>query len=125
MGRHRIERSLTSTGLLWYQRHLLRVPFHSTRCRVLTGWRRPFISFFSPLQKSFMWNTLSIQYSPLIEEEWDEHYKVTCEYGYDYWKTVSFPFLNVEWVFSLGFTPSSFRLSPKFGLVAEWRRATR
>ena len=51
-----------------------------------------------PLQKNFMWNTLSIQYSALIEEEWDEHYKVTCEYGYDYWKTVTFPFLDVEWV---------------------------
>ncbi len=43
-----------------------------------------------------MWNTLSIQYSALIEEEWDEHYKMTCEYGYDYWKTVTFPFLDVE-----------------------------
>lgn len=47
-------------------------------------------------QKNFMWNTLSIQYSSLIEEEWDEHYKMTCEYGYDYWKTVTFPFLDVE-----------------------------
>lgn len=43
-----------------------------------------------------MWNTLSIQYSTMIEEEWDEHYKVTCEYGNDYWKTVTFPFLDVE-----------------------------
>jgi hypothetical protein len=36
------------------------------------------------------------QYNPLIEEEWDEHFKVTCEYGYDFWKTVTFPFLDVE-----------------------------
>ncbi len=48
------------------------------------------------LQKNFMWNTVTIQYSPLIEEEWDEHFKVTCEYGYDFWKTVTFPFLEVE-----------------------------
>ena len=45
-----------------------------------------------------MWNTVTIQYNPLIEEEWDEHFKVTCEYGYDFWKTVTFPFLDVEWV---------------------------
>ena len=69
-----------------------------------------------------MWNTITIQYNPLIEEEWDEHFKVksenntfscqrnvminhfskqtlfqiTCEYGYDFWKTVTFPFLEVE-----------------------------
>lgn len=47
-------------------------------------------------QKNFMWNTVTIQYNPLIEEEWDEHFKVTCEYGYDFWKTVTFPFLDVE-----------------------------
>jgi hypothetical protein len=23
-----------------------------------------------------MWNTVTIQYNPLIEEEWDEHFKV-------------------------------------------------
>ncbi|XP_040571406.1 uncharacterized protein [Lepeophtheirus salmonis] len=46
--------------------------------------------------KNVMWNTVTIQYSPLIEEEWDEHFKVTCEYGYDFWKTVTFPFLDVE-----------------------------
>ncbi|XP_059085027.1 uncharacterized protein LOC131881992 isoform X3 [Tigriopus californicus] len=46
--------------------------------------------------KNFMWNTVTIQYNPLIEEEWDEHFKVTCEYGYDFWKTVTFPFLDVE-----------------------------
>jgi hypothetical protein len=46
--------------------------------------------------KNYMWNTVTIQYSPLIEEEWDEHFKVTCEYGYDFWKTVTFPFLEVD-----------------------------
>lgn len=51
-----------------------------------------------PLQKNLMWNTVTVQYNPLIEEEWDEHFKVTCEYGYDFWKTVTFPFLDVEWV---------------------------
>lgn len=48
------------------------------------------------LQKNLMWNTVTVQYNPLIEEEWDEHFKVTCEYGYDFWKTVTFPFLDVE-----------------------------
>lgn len=43
-----------------------------------------------------MWNTITVQYNPLIEEEFDEHFKVTCEYGYDFWKTVTFPFLDVE-----------------------------
>lgn len=43
-----------------------------------------------------MWNTLSIQYNELIEEEWDEHYRVTCEYGSDFWKTVTFPAVAVE-----------------------------
>ncbi|KAJ8951238.1 hypothetical protein NQ318_010266 [Aromia moschata] len=46
--------------------------------------------------KNFMWNTVTVQYNPLIEEEYDEHFKVTCEYGYDFWKTVTFPFLDVE-----------------------------
>ncbi|XP_022911882.2 uncharacterized protein [Onthophagus taurus] len=46
--------------------------------------------------KNFMWNTITVQYNPLIEEEFDEHFKVTCEYGYDFWKTVTFPFLDVE-----------------------------
>lgn len=49
-------------------------------------------------QKNLMWNTVTVQYNPLIEEEWDEHFKVTCEYGYDFWKTVTFPFLDVEYV---------------------------
>lgn len=50
----------------------------------------------SIFQKNFMWNTITVQYNPLIEEEFDEHFKVTCEYGYDFWKTVTFPFLDVE-----------------------------
>lgn len=53
---------------------------------------RKYFLFF----KNFMWNTITVQYNPLIEEEFDEHFKVTCEYGYDFWKTVTFPFLDVE-----------------------------
>lgn len=49
--------------------------------------------------QNFMWNTITVQYNPLIEEEFDEHFKVTCEYGYDFWKTVTFPFLDVEYGF--------------------------
>ncbi|XP_021920364.1 uncharacterized protein LOC110830143 [Zootermopsis nevadensis] len=59
--------------------------------------------------KNFMWNTVTVQYNPLIEEEWDEHFKVTCEYGYDFWKTVTFPFLDVE--VATG-NPVLFTLSP-------------
>lgn len=55
-------------------------------------------SLFFHLQKNLMWNTITVQYNPLIEEEFDEHFKVTCEYGYDFWKTVTFPFLDVELV---------------------------
>ncbi|XP_055844953.1 uncharacterized protein LOC129911249 [Episyrphus balteatus] len=58
---------------------------------------------------NFMWNTVSVQYNPLIEEEFDEHFKVTCEYGYDFWKTVTFPFLDVE--VATG-NPVVFTLSP-------------
>lgn len=43
-----------------------------------------------------MWNTLSIQYNPIIEQEWDEHFRVSCEYGSDFWKTISFSPFNVE-----------------------------
>lgn len=43
-----------------------------------------------------MWNTLSIQYNPMIEQEWDEHFRVSCEYGSDFWKTISFNPFNVE-----------------------------
>ncbi|CAG0903190.1 unnamed protein product [Darwinula stevensoni] len=46
--------------------------------------------------KNFMWNTVTVQYNSMIEEEWDEHFKVTCEYGYDFWKTVTFPMLDVH-----------------------------
>lgn len=56
-----------------------------------------------------MYNTVTIQYNPLIEEEWDEHFKVTCEYGYDFWKTVTFPFLDVEVNTA---DPVSFTLTP-------------
>ncbi|KAF4524285.1 hypothetical protein B566_EDAN012048 [Ephemera danica] len=59
--------------------------------------------------KNFMWNTVTVQYNPMIEEEWDEHFKVTCEYGYDFWKTVTFPFLDVE--VATG-NPLVFTLSP-------------
>uniref|UniRef100_A0A1B0D5E8 Uncharacterized protein n=1 Tax=Phlebotomus papatasi TaxID=29031 RepID=A0A1B0D5E8_PHLPP len=59
--------------------------------------------------KNFMWNTITVQYNPLIEEEFDEHFKVTCEYGYDFWKTVTFPFLDVE--VATG-NPVVFTLSP-------------
>jgi len=45
-----------------------------------------------------MWNTLSIQYNSIIEQEWDEHFRVSCEYGSDFWKTVSFSPFNVELV---------------------------
>lgn len=43
-----------------------------------------------------MWNTLAIQYNALIEEEFDEIFRLTCEYGSDFWKTVTFPAINVE-----------------------------
>ncbi|KAG9510776.1 hypothetical protein GZH46_00672, partial [Fragariocoptes setiger] len=43
-----------------------------------------------------MFNTLSIQYNPIIEQEWDEHFRVSCEYGSDFWKMVSFSPFNVE-----------------------------
>lgn len=56
-----------------------------------------------------MWNTVTVQYNPLIEEEFDEHFKVTCEYGYDFWKTITFPVLDVE--VATG-NPIVFTLSP-------------
>ncbi|XP_046402964.1 uncharacterized protein LOC124168740 [Ischnura elegans] len=59
--------------------------------------------------KNYMWNTVTVQYNSVIEEEWDEHFKVTCEYGYDFWKTVTFPFLDVE--VATG-NPVVFTLSP-------------
>ena len=30
-----------------------------------------------------MWNTITIQYNPLIEEEWDEHFKVSVKQQLD------------------------------------------
>lgn len=67
--------------------HLLNSHFFSTS---------HFDLVLTPPQKNLMWNTVTVQYNPLIEEEFDEHFKVTCEYGYDFWKTVTFPFLDVE-----------------------------
>nr|CAH0103653.1 unnamed protein product [Daphnia galeata] len=78
------------------------------RCGTLGGNTHNLDSRKQPT-KNFMWNTLSIQYSALIEEEWDEHYKMTCEYGYDYWKTVTFPFLDVG--VATG-NPMTFTLTP-------------
>lgn len=44
----------------------------------------------------FMWNTITVQYNPEIEEDWDEHFQVTCEYGYEFRRTVTFPVVGVE-----------------------------
>ncbi|GFY39680.1 ZP domain-containing protein [Trichonephila inaurata madagascariensis] len=44
----------------------------------------------------YLVNTITVQYNPVIEEDIDEHFRVTCEYGYDFWKTVTFPVINVE-----------------------------
>ncbi|KAL3205033.1 hypothetical protein MRX96_011351 [Rhipicephalus microplus] len=43
-----------------------------------------------------LWNSLTVQYDRQIEDSADERFRVTCEYAFDYWKTVSFPLLNVE-----------------------------
>ncbi|XP_075748136.1 uncharacterized protein LOC119173003 [Rhipicephalus microplus] len=43
-----------------------------------------------------LWNSLTVQYNRQIEDSADERFRVTCEYAFDYWKTVSFPLLNVE-----------------------------
>ena len=51
---------------------------------------------FIQRRDQLMWNTLSIQYNAMIEEEFDEHFRLTCEYGSDFWKTVSFPSVGVE-----------------------------
>ncbi|XP_076053513.1 uncharacterized protein LOC143032531 [Oratosquilla oratoria] len=78
--------------------------------------------------KNMMWNTLTVQYNPLIEEEWDEHFKVTCEYGYDFWKTVTFPFLDVEVktgnpvVFTL--TPPECHMEIRYGYGTSGTRVT-
>ncbi|KRT78316.1 hypothetical protein AMK59_7224, partial [Oryctes borbonicus] len=76
----------------------------------------------------FMWNTITVQYNPLIEEEFDEHFKVTCEYGYDFWKTVTFPFLDVEVatgnpvVFTL--TPPECYMEIRYGYGTSGNRVT-
>ncbi|XP_071532451.1 uncharacterized protein [Panulirus ornatus] len=81
-----------------------------------------------PRQKNMMWNTLTVQYNPLIEEVWDEHFKVTCEYGYDFWKTVTFPFLDVEVqtgnpvVFTL--TPPECHMEIRYGIGTTGERVT-
>lgn len=73
-------------------------------------WFKAFHKLFNVhRQKNFMWNTVTVQYNPLIEEEFDEHFKVTCEYGYDFWKTITFPVLDVE--VATG-NPIVFTLSP-------------
>jgi len=78
--------------------------------------------------KNFMWNTVTVQYNPLIEEEFDEHFKVTCEYGYDFWKTVTFPFLDVEVatgnpvVFTL--TPPECYMEIRYGYGTQGNRVT-
>ncbi|KAK4884864.1 hypothetical protein RN001_001135 [Aquatica leii] len=78
--------------------------------------------------KNFMWNTVTVQYNPLIEEEFDEHFKVTCEYGYDFWKTVTFPFLDVEVatgnpvVFTL--TPPECYMEIRYGYGTNGNRVT-
>ncbi|KAG7157936.1 putative Zona pellucida-like domain-containing protein 2 [Homarus americanus] len=78
--------------------------------------------------KNMMWNTLTVQYNPLIEEVWDEHFKVTCEYGYDFWKTVTFPFLDVEVqtgnpvVFTL--TPPECHMEIRYGIGTTGSRVT-
>lgn len=85
-------------------------------CKFLTGFRREHLNLIGKwfvlsvvfVVQNFMWNTITVQYNPLIEEEFDEHFKVTCEYGYDFWKTVSFPFLDVEWVNSIKFMLNPF-----------------
>lgn len=72
-------------------------PTVSLRVSAFLELRNHFFLFFHfIIKKNFMWNTVTVQYNPLIEEEFDEHFKVTCEYGYDFWKTVTFPFLDVE-----------------------------
>ncbi|GIY46198.1 ZP domain-containing protein [Caerostris extrusa] len=37
----------------------------------------------------YLVNTVTVQYNPVIEEDIDEHFRVTCEYGYDFGKQSS------------------------------------
>ncbi|CAG9813458.1 unnamed protein product [Phaedon cochleariae] len=73
-------------------------------CMYINGTGRDYYEFFIQLNRCGTLgknthteeNKKTPTYNPLIEEEFDEHFKVTCEYGYDFWKTVTFPFLDVE-----------------------------
>nr|KAF7432347.1 hypothetical protein H0235_005271 [Vespula pensylvanica] len=97
------------------QSHLITGYSYDPDCMYVNGTGRDYYEFYIQLNrcgtlgenthhqdsrknptKNLMWNTVTVQYNPLIEEEFDEHFKVTCEYGYDFWKTVTFPFLDVE-----------------------------
>lgn len=57
----------------------------------------PFFRFQRRQERAqYLVNTVTVQYNPVIEEDIDEHFRVTCEYGYDFWKTVTFPVMSVE-----------------------------
>ncbi|KAA0199153.1 hypothetical protein HAZT_HAZT000081 [Hyalella azteca] len=110
-------------------RHLYDFHIQLNRCGTLGGNERGDLDVRGrPTQKNMMWNTLTVQYNPLIEEEWDEHFKVTCEYGYDFWKTVTFPFLDVEVqtgnpvVFTL--TPPECHMEIRYGYGTTGNRIT-
>ncbi|UXI18391.1 serine proteinase stubble-like [Sarcoptes scabiei] len=103
----------TFTGLIYSSGYV-----HDPNCIYVNGSGRNYYEFFIRLNQcgtlgrqemyhpsmpgearrrdQLMWNTLSIQYNAMIEEEFDEHFRLTCEYGSDFWKTVSFPGVNVE-----------------------------
>ncbi|KAF2361899.1 Zona pellucida domain [Trinorchestia longiramus] len=110
-------------------RHIYDFHIQLNRCGTLGGNERGELDIRGrPTQKNMMWNTLTVQYNPLIEEEWDEHFKVTCEYGYDFWKTVTFPFLDVEVqtgnpvVFTL--TPPECHMEIRYGYGTSGNRIT-
>ncbi|UYV75103.1 hypothetical protein LAZ67_12002472 [Cordylochernes scorpioides] len=48
----------------------------------------------SPPARS-VWNTLTVQYSPDIEEITDEHFRSTCDFGFYFRRTVTFPMVDV------------------------------
>ncbi|XP_017464255.1 PREDICTED: uncharacterized protein LOC108357692, partial [Rhagoletis zephyria] len=99
----------TFTGLVYSSGYV-----HDPNCIYVNGSGRSYYEFFirlnqcgtlgrqemyhptMPGEARLMWNTLSIQYNAMIEEEFDEHFRLTCEYGSDFWKTVTFPSVNVE-----------------------------
>ncbi|XP_013784839.1 uncharacterized protein LOC106468932 [Limulus polyphemus] len=69
------------------------------RCGTLGQRKGDYNTYFEEDKKhsnEYMWNTITVQYNSVIEEEWDENFRVTCEYGYDFRKTVTFPLANVE-----------------------------